>query len=124
MAQYGTLGDITPELVTNLDSRHQQRIKKDVEFGYIDQDIAEFKKSHKETSVSLVEKERVAEREANDEKQLARLNERRAVDGLEALKSLDDAEEDVKAPDAFLDETVYITLDLVDMERVAKNQAK
>ncbi|QYJ99333.1 carboxy terminal-processing peptidase [Shewanella alkalitolerans] len=124
VAQYGTLGDITPELVTNLDSRHQQRIKKDVEFGYIDQDIAEFKKSHKETSVSLVEKERVAEREANDEKQLARLNERRAVDGLEALKSLDDAEEDVKAPDAFLDETVYITLDLVDMERVAKNQAK
>ncbi|QYJ95527.1 carboxy terminal-processing peptidase [Shewanella spartinae] len=124
VAQYGTLGDITPELVTNLDSRHQKRIKKDVEFGYIDQDIAEFKKSHKETSVSLVEKERVAEREANDEKQLARLNERRAVDGLEALKSLDDAEEDVKAPDAFLDETVYITLDLVDMERVAKNQAK
>ncbi|TVP16164.1 carboxy terminal-processing peptidase [Shewanella sp. KCT] len=124
VAQYGTLGDITPELVTNLDSRHQQRIKKDVEFGYIDQDIAEFKKSHKETSVSLVEKERIAERETNDEKQLARLNERRAVDGLEALKSLDDAEDDVKAPDAFLDETVYITLDLVDMERVAKNQAK
>ena len=124
VAQYGTLGDITPELVTKLDSRHQQRIKKDVEFGYIDQDIAEFKKRHKDTSVSLVENERVAEREANDEKQLVRLNERRAVEGLEALKSLDDAEDDMKAPDAFLDETVYITLDLVDMERVAKNQAK
>ncbi|ASJ96950.1 carboxy terminal-processing peptidase [Shewanella marisflavi] len=124
VAQYGTLGDINPELVTHLDSRHQQRIKKDVEFGYIEQDIAEFKKSHKETSVSLVEKERIAEREANDDKQLARLNERRAVEGLEALKSLDDAEDDVKAPDAFLDETVYITLDLVDMDKVAKNQVK
>ncbi|MCL1042506.1 carboxy terminal-processing peptidase [Shewanella marisflavi] len=124
VAQYGTLGDINPELVTHLDSRHQQRIKNDVEFGYIEQDIAEFKKSHKETSVSLVEKERIAEREANDDKQLARLNERRAVEGLEALKSLDDAEDDVKAPDAFLDETVYITLDLVDMDKVAKNQVK
>ncbi|MFV7770746.1 carboxy terminal-processing peptidase [Shewanella marisflavi] len=124
VAQYGTLGDINPELVTHLDSRHQQRIKNDVEFGYIEQDIAEFKKSHKETSVSLVEKERIAEREATDDKQLARLNERRAVEGLEALKSLDDAEDDVKAPDAFLDETVYITLDLVDMDKVAKNQVK
>ena len=123
VAQYGTLGDINPNLITNLDKRHQQRIKQDVEFGYIYQDIAEFKKSHKEKSVSLVEKERIAERETNDDKQLARLNERRAVDGLALLATLDDADVDAKAPDAFLDETVYITLDMVDMDRMAKNQA-
>lgn len=124
VAQYGTLGDINPNLIKGLDGRHQARIKQDVEFAYIYQDIAEFKKSHKETSVSLVEKERIAERETNDNKQLARLNERRAVDGLAPLASLDDAEVDAKVPDAFLDETVYITLDMVDMDRVAKNQAK
>lgn len=122
VAQYGTLGDINPNLITNLDKRHQQRVKKDVEFGYIYQDISEFKKSHKEKSVSLVEKERIEERETNDDKQLARLNERRAVDGLAPLATLDDAEVDAKAPDAFLDETVYITLDMVDMDRMAKTQ--
>lgn len=124
VAQYGTLGDINPNLISHLDSQHQKRIKKDVEFGYIYQDIAEFKKSHNETSVSLVEKERIAERETNDSKQLARLNERRAAEGLTAYATLDDADDDVTAPDAFLDETVYITLDMVDLDKLAKNQSQ
>ncbi|GIU33075.1 tail-specific protease [Shewanella colwelliana] len=124
VAQYGTLGDINSNLISHLDSQHQKRIKKDVEFGYIYQDIAEFKKSHNETSVSLVEKERIAERETNDSKQLARLNERRAAEGLAVYATLDDADEDVTAPDAFLDETVYITLDMVDLDKLAKNQSQ
>ncbi|MCG9696495.1 carboxy terminal-processing peptidase [Shewanella sp. Isolate11] len=124
VAQYSTLGDITPNLVNTLDGLHKKRIQQDVEFGYLAQDIAEFKKTHKDTSVSLVEKERLAEREKNDSKQLARLNDRRATEGLEPLKDLDDADDDVKAPDAFLDETVYITLDMADMDKVANNQAK
>ncbi|MCE9678863.1 carboxy terminal-processing peptidase [Shewanella sp. AS1] len=123
VAKYSTLKDITPSMISTLDSRHQQRIKQDVEFGYLAQDIAEFKKSHKDKSVSLVESERIAEREKSDTKQLTRLNERRSVEGLKPIKSLDDAEDDVKAPDAFLDETVYITLDMADMDKVAKNQA-
>lgn len=137
VAQYGTLGDINPSLITRLDSKHQLRIKEDVEFGYIYQDIAEFKKHHGETTVSLVESERISERETNDKKQLDRLNERRVSQGLEVVKSLDSDEEtstdvdeskveedEVTTPDAFLDETVYITLDLVDIERVAKNTSK
>ncbi|MGE6647842.1 carboxy terminal-processing peptidase [Shewanella colwelliana] len=124
VAQYGTLGDINSNLISHLDSQHQKRIKKDVEFGYIYQDIAEFKKSHNETSVSLVEKERIAERETNDSKQLARLNERRIAEGLAVYATLDDADEDVTAPDAFLDETVYITLDMVDLDKLAKNQSQ
>ncbi|GIU41420.1 tail-specific protease [Shewanella colwelliana] len=124
VAQYGTLGDINSNLISHLDSQHQKRIKKDVEFGYIYQDIAEFKKSHNETSVSLVEKERIAERETNDSKQLARLNERRIAEGLAVYATLDDADDDVTAPDAFLDETVYITLDMVDLDKLAKNQSQ
>ena len=137
VAQYGTLGDINPHLITNLDSKHQVRIKDDVEFSYIYQDIADFKKHHGETTVSLVESERITERESNEKKQLDRLNERRVSQGLEVVKTLDaedeaktdedetvTEEEEVNTPDAFLDETVYITLDLVDIDRVAKNESK
>ncbi|MCA0949573.1 MULTISPECIES: carboxy terminal-processing peptidase [Shewanella] len=129
VAKYQPLGEIGAEMVSNLAKRHQSRIKQDVEFGYILQDIGEFKKHHKEKSVSLVESERLAERDKDDQKQLARLNERRVDHGLEPLKSLDDDEnvsEDekkIETPDAFLDEAVYITLDMVDYQRLAKNSA-
>ncbi|MEC4724328.1 carboxy terminal-processing peptidase [Shewanella sp. D64] len=133
VAQYGTLGDVNPNLITNLDTKHKARIGKDVEFGYIYQDIAEFKKHHDEKTVSLVESERVSEREINDKKQLDRLNERRVSQGFEVVKSLDSDDEtdaetvdekEVETPDAFLDETVYITLDLVDIEKMAKNDIR
>ncbi|QTE84111.1 carboxy terminal-processing peptidase [Shewanella algae] len=129
VAKYQPLGEIGTEMVSNLAKRHESRIKQDVEFGYILQDIGEFKKHHKEKSVSLVESERLAERDKDDKKQLARLNERRVDHGLEPLKSLDDDEnvsEDekkIETPDAFLDEAVYITLDMVDYQRLAKNSA-
>ncbi|BCV27996.1 MAG: carboxy terminal-processing peptidase [Shewanella algae] len=129
VAKYQPLGEIGAEMVSNLAKRHESRIKQDVEFGYILQDIGEFKKHHKEKSVSLVESERLAERDKDDQKQLARLNERRVDHGLEPLKSLDDDEnvsEDekkIETPDAFLDEAVYITLDMVDYQRLAKNSA-
>ncbi len=129
VAKYQPLGEIGAEMVSNLAKRHESRIKQDVEFGYILQDIGEFKKHHKEKSVSLVESERLAERNKDDQKQLARLNERRVDHGLEPLKSLDDDEnvsEDekkIETPDAFLDEAVYITLDMVDYQRLAKNSA-
>ncbi len=129
VAKYQPLGEIGAEMVSSLAKRHESRIKQDVEFGYILQDIGEFKKHHKEKSVSLVESERLAERDKDDQKQLARLNERRVDHGLEPLKSLDDDEnvsEDekkIETPDAFLDEAVYITLDMVDYQRLAKNSA-
>ena len=123
VAQYGTLSEIYPQLIQNLDGKHQQRIKTDVEFGYIFQDIEEFKANHNDKTVSLVESERLAERDENDKKQLDRENERRVREGLEVVKSLDDIEDDnADKTDAFLDETAYITLDLVDVEKVAKNQ--
>ncbi|WP_394205811.1 carboxy terminal-processing peptidase [Shewanella waksmanii] len=124
VAKYGTLGDIDPALIAKLDGKHQKRIKDDVEFGYIYQDIAEFKKHHNETTVSLVESERIAERESADKKQLDRFNERRIADGLEVVKTLDDIEDDVETPDAFLDESVNITLDMVDAGRLAKTQSE
>ncbi|WP_372870153.1 carboxy terminal-processing peptidase [Shewanella sp.] len=122
VAQYNMVAEISSPLVAELDARHQQRIKKDVEFGYIYQDIDEYKKQHKEKSVSLVESERIAEREADDKKQLDRTNERRQRAGLDKVVSLDDIDKELDAPDPFLDETAYITLDLVDAGKLANHQ--
>ncbi|QYK06825.1 carboxy terminal-processing peptidase [Shewanella zhangzhouensis] len=119
VAQYSTVDAISAPLIAELDARHQGRIKSDVEFGYIYQDIAEYKKHHDEKSVSLVESERIAEREADDKKQLDRTNERRTRAGLDKVASLDDIEKDIEAPDPLLDETAYITLDLVDAGKLA-----
>lgn len=126
MAQYGTLSDITPQIVTSLDQKHAKRIQNNVEFGYINQDIAEFKKHHNEKTVSLVESERIASREADEKKLLDRTNERRIAQGLAAVKSMeeiDDKEDKAELPDAFLDETVYITLDLSTAEKQAQTAA-
>ncbi|MCL1145883.1 carboxy terminal-processing peptidase [Shewanella marinintestina] len=124
VAQYGTLGEIYPQLIANLDGKHKDRIKSDVEFGYIFQDIAEFKENHDDKTVSLVKSERLAERDDNDQKQLDRANDRLVREGEEKVKSLDDIPDDVEVADAFLDETAFITLDLADIEKLAKNQQK
>jgi carboxyl-terminal processing protease len=120
VAQYGVLNEITPNLVASLTQKHQSRIKSDAEFRYIYQDIAEFKKHHDEKTVSLVESERIAAREAEEKKSLARTNERRKALGLPQVKSLDEITDDLAKPDAFLTETAYITLDMVDADRLAK----
>ncbi|MGI2157754.1 carboxy terminal-processing peptidase [Shewanella baltica] len=124
MAQYGTLNDVTPELVTSLEAKHLNRIKSSVEFAYINQDIADFKKHHKEKTVSLVESERIASREADEKKVLDRTNERRVANGLAPVKSMEDIKDDAELPDAFLDETAYITLDMADAQKLAKTSAK
>jgi len=122
VAQYSTLGNIAPELVNQLTTKHQQRISADVEFGYINDDIAEFKKHHDDKTISLVESERIKSREDDDKRALDRTNERRVAEGLEVVKSLDDIEDDkdAKIPDPFLDETALIMLDMVDAEKLAK----
>ncbi|WP_394132008.1 carboxy terminal-processing peptidase [Shewanella maritima] len=126
VAKYGTLGNIRPEFVSMLSANHQQRIATDVEFGYINEDIAEFRKQHDEKSISLVKSERIAARDDDDARALKRENERRARNGLAVIESLDDAE-DVKAedmPDPFLDETAMITLDMVDAKKLARAEAQ
>ena len=123
MAQYGTLNDITPNLVTSLETKHLNRIKDSVEFAYINQDIADFKKHHKERTVSLVESERIASREADEKKVLDRTNERLVANGLAPVKSMDDIKDDAELPDAFLDETAYITLDMADVQKLAQTSA-
>lgn len=123
-AKYATLGEINPQLITQLDSAHQKRIKKDPEFTYIFKDIQEYKAHQNEKTISLVESERIASRNDEEKKLLDRTNERRKAHGLKPVKSIEDIKkkDEIELPDPFLDETAYITLDMVDVNRLARNR--
>ncbi|OEE51317.1 C-terminal processing peptidase [Enterovibrio norvegicus] len=110
-AAYSTVGN-TNGLVVELGKLHQSRIKNDEEFGFIAEDIAEYKAIKDDNVISLNEKSRIAEREEEDKKRLARLNERQKMLGKKAFKKLDDVPSDYEQPDAYLNEAALITLDM------------
>ncbi len=110
-AVYSTVGN-TNNLVVELDKKHQSRIKNDEEFGFIVEDIAEYKAIKDDNVISLNEKSRIAEREEADNKRLARLNDRQKMLGEKAFKTLDDVPSDYQEPDAYLNEAALITLDM------------
>ncbi|GLP98071.1 carboxy terminal-processing peptidase [Paraferrimonas sedimenticola] len=109
---YRYQGWITPQLVESLDANYQERVVKDPEYVYVMEDIQEYKARHEDKSISLVESERLAERDADDKKALTRANARLKNEGKEAVESLDDLPDDLESPDLFLDQTVAITLDM------------
>lgn len=92
---------------------HQARVKINPEFNYIEQDIVDFNaKKDKKYIVSLNKTERENEQNQIDNKELARMNERLKRANLSTIKALDDLPKDFKIPDAYLDESVEILLDL------------
>jgi len=113
-AKYNKVGDLNKDIKT-LESDHQQRIKKEVEFTYLAEDIEEYRLEKDDKTVSLVEKERVAEREKNKAKNLVRTNERLKRAGLKSVKSLEDVPDDFEPLDAFLIEAAHITLDYANL---------
>ncbi|MCL1078484.1 carboxy terminal-processing peptidase [Parashewanella spongiae] len=120
VADYKKVDDISPALIKRLTAKYESRIKTNVEFGYIAQDIADYRKRRDEKSVSLVESERLAKQKDIDSKSLTRANERRLVEGkkpfadLDELAKLDDKED---KSDPLLEQTADITLDLVDASK-------
>ncbi|WP_246019480.1 carboxy terminal-processing peptidase [Corallincola spongiicola] len=123
-ARYKSYGEPTPAL-DSLVQKHESRLTQNPEFVYVYQDIEEYRARKDDTSISLNEKQRLAQREAEEKKRLARLNERRVrheLKPLESLEAFDDLKDEEKVPDQdlYLSETVYITLDLVEAGRLAK----
>ncbi|WP_133406645.1 carboxy terminal-processing peptidase [Parashewanella tropica] len=117
VANYNKVNDITPKIIKDLIAKYQQRVKGNVEFEYIKEDIAEFRKHRDEKSVSLVESEREAQQEEEDAKALKRANERRIAMGKKPVKDLDELaklDEKDELPDVLLEQTADITLNLVD----------
>ncbi|EFW12954.1 C-terminal processing peptidase [Serratia symbiotica str. Tucson] len=114
---YIKAGDMTlfePKLLED----HQQRIAKNPEFQYIMQDIAHYKAlkdKHNIVSLNLAVREK--ETHDDDATRLLRFNDRLLRTGKKPLKSLDDLPKDYQQPDPYLDETVYIALDLAHLEK-------
>jgi len=113
-ADYEKVDDLDKEIKI-LNEAHQKRIKKEVEFAYLAEDINEYQKDKDTTTVSLVEKVRLKERGENEAKGLQRTNERLVRAGLEKVESLDDVPDDFEPIDAFLIEAGHITLDFANL---------
>jgi carboxyl-terminal processing protease len=90
-------------------------MKSSDEYSYLLDDIANFRKRDEETSVSVNEATLKADREAQEAKNLARENKRRASRGLAPLKK-----GEVKASDEFdfiEEESLKIIADFISLKK-------
>jgi carboxyl-terminal processing protease len=113
-ASYAKLADET-SLIAKLTKEHQARIADDMEFGFIQEDIARYQKEKDDTTLSLNEAVRRAERDESDQIRLERINERQKAMGKKPYQSLEDIPKDYEAPDAYLDESVSIMVDMLNL---------
>jgi carboxyl-terminal processing protease len=105
------------ELVPEIDRLHQARINKDPAFKKLAKDIETAKKARDKTVVSLMRSRRIAERETLEARQQASGNQRHGPGILPELSDEDETAEkdDENAPDIFLDESIRILADLVNL---------
>jgi carboxyl-terminal processing protease len=118
-ASYSSATDIKVALPI-LKEKHLKRIAEEPEFQYLAADIVQYKKEQDEKTISLNEKERIAKKDAQTAKDLARVNERLLRLKLPQVKKIDDVPEKLEKLDPFLEETALITADLVMTGRIAK----
>ncbi|EKO3384702.1 carboxy terminal-processing peptidase [Vibrio fluvialis] len=111
-AKYEKLHDFH-KMITVLSAEHQTRIAKDMEFSFIQQDIAKYKAEKDDNYLSLNEKVRKAQSEKSDQERLDRINTRQKAMGKQEFKTLQDLPKDYEAPDAYLDESVAIMVDMI-----------
>lgn len=98
-----------------LSSQHQARIEKDQEFSFVLEDIAQYKRRKDDNTLSLNEKERLNEQRIEEIKRLERINDRQRAEGKQEYKTLEALPKDYEDPDAYLAESVAITLDLANI---------
>jgi len=109
-ANYSKFTNLDNE-ITTLTQAHAERIKHEVEFNYLAEDIKEYQQEIDDISITLVESERIKVREEKEQGALIRTNERLKRAGLPEVESLDDIPDDFEPLDSFLLEAVAITLD-------------
>ena len=101
------------KLIAKLDTEHKVRIATDQEFEFIAQDIARYNAEKEDNALSLSEKERQRISDESDQLRLTRINERQLAEGLKPYKTLEDIPKDYEAPDAYLDESVTIMINMI-----------
>jgi carboxyl-terminal processing protease len=113
-SKYSPVANLT-SVNTSLVKLHEQRMKSSDEYTYLLDDIANFRKRDAETSVSVNEATLKADRDAQEAKNLARENKRRASRGLAPLKK-----GEVKPSDEFdfiQDESLKIIADFISLKK-------
>ncbi|MFY8297536.1 carboxy terminal-processing peptidase [Pseudoalteromonas sp. SS15] len=119
-AKYKSLDNLNP-LVTYLNEKHALRVAQEPEFNYVLADIARYNEEKDKNFISLVESQRLKDREESEQRSLARTNERLKRLGLEPVKDLDDVPDVISELDPYLEEAALITQDLIRYGRLAKN---
>lgn len=97
--------------VSLLQDTHTQRALVDPDFDFLVSDIAARTAQFAHDTVSLNLEQRRAEREARQIAELARINQRRAKLGMDAVETLEDVG-DEEVPDVILGEAVAIVADM------------
>ena len=110
-ADYQPVNDNLYVVVNRLTAKHKDRIKNEVEFNYLLDDIEEYRKEKEVIVSSLNEDERIKSRQEREARALKRINERLKRAGLDDIESIDDLPEEFEPLDAFLIEAASITLD-------------
>jgi carboxyl-terminal processing protease len=119
-AKYSPINDLQKD-VAYLDALYKERIKNNIEFQYVYEDMVTYQKDKDKKIVSLNLKTRKAEREERKIKSLERANNRLMLLGKEKVTTLDDLPEELSELDPFLDESANITFDLLGLNHIVKN---
>ncbi|MEM6709959.1 MAG: carboxy terminal-processing peptidase, partial [Pseudomonadota bacterium] len=126
-AIYPRYSSIQP-LVTQLSTEHDRRVAGDPDFEYLNALVARNEANAKRTHISLNEKQRIAEKEADDAWRLDLENRLRKAKGEEPLASLDELEDELEAEqeadeeepaieDPLLRESGFVLLDYMQLQR-------
>jgi len=84
-SNYAKVADLSP-VIPQLTKQHEQRMTSNVNYKLLLEDIADYKKSEKEKSVTLNEQQLKKQRDADEQKTFERDNMRRTALGLPPLK--------------------------------------
>jgi carboxyl-terminal processing protease len=112
-------GDYKP-FVSLLEQKHKSRIKDNMEFQFIMDDIELLTKNREKKTLSLNFNERKTELEKDKKRRLDRENARRKLLGKEQLKEIDEDTELTEVDDARLHETANILADLLSIQESNK----
>jgi carboxyl-terminal processing protease len=116
-APYTPVSNLNP-VKSQLSKLHDQRMKNSTEYKYLLEDIQLFKKREAENSVTLNEAQLKKERDEQEAITLARTNQRRALQGLPALKKGDVAPK--QDNDFIQDESLKVMADFIQLKETGK----
>ncbi len=120
-APFSPVSNLNP-VKSILAKQHDQRMKASTEYKYLLEDIQQFKKREAENSVTLNEAQLKKERDDQEVINLARINQRRALQGLTPLKKNEVAPK--QDNDFIQDESLKVMADFIQLKDTGKYSLK